>query len=168
MTLETQGSWSFNEADVAEIEKRLSTLIAEAKGRSAFLVDRTGQLITTVGDTNGLDGMALASLASANFSANDQLAGLVGERDFNSLVHQGERVSLYMADVARRVILGVLFDQQTTLGLVRLKAGLAVAALTDLFRELFARFEAGARPLSMEAGWVNEAEDEVERLFRDS
>lgn len=165
MTLETTGSWSFGEADVFEIEERLSALLGEANARCALLVDRTGQLITAVGESDGLDAMTLATLASANFSANDQLAALVGERDFASLVQQGERASLYLVDVARRVILVVLFDQRTTLGMVRLRVGAAVDALTRLFRELFARFEGRERRLRMEAEWVDEAEDEIERLF---
>lgn len=167
MTLETRGSWSFSEADVQAIGRRLDTLLGEAKARCALVIDRTGQLITAVGEADGLDSVALASLASANFSANDQLAALVGERDFSSLVHEGERSSLYLADVAGRLILVVLFDQRTTLGLVRLKAASAVQALAELFRELFARYEAGARRGRMEAGWVSEAQDEVERLFRE-
>ncbi|MBI4540468.1 MAG: roadblock/LC7 domain-containing protein [Gemmatimonadetes bacterium] len=165
MTSGAAGSWSFSEADVAEIERRLSTVLKEANARGAFLVDRTGQLITTVGEAKELDSMALASLASANFSANDQLAALVGEKDFSSLVHQGERTSLYLADVERRVILAVLFDQRTTLGLVRLKVPATVQAVARIFQEMYAREEAGARRLRMEVDWVSEAETEIERLF---
>lgn len=166
MTLETRGSWSFSEADVQAIGRRLGTLLGEANARCALVIDRAGQLITAVGEADGIDSLALASLVSANFSANGQLAALVGEREFSSLVHQGERWSLYLADVAGRVILVVLFDQRTTLGLVRLKAASAGEALAELFRELFARYEAGGRRAGMEAGWVSEAEAEIERLFR--
>ena len=46
---------------------------------------------------------------------------------------------MYLADVARRVILVVLFDNRTTLGLVRLKMKLAVEELTKLFEQVFTR-----------------------------
>jgi hypothetical protein len=49
------------------------------------------------------------------------------------LFHQGERESLYLADIARRVILVVLFDNRTTLGLVRLRVKRRCEELTALF-----------------------------------
>src|SRR5437899_1888990 len=94
----------------------------DSTARCALLVDRNGQLVATVGDTPKFDPTAFASLTAADFSANDQLAKMIGEAEFASLVHQGERESMYLADVAKRVILVVLFDQRATLGLVKLKA----------------------------------------------
>jgi predicted regulator of Ras-like GTPase activity (Roadblock/LC7/MglB family) len=80
-----------------------------------------------------------ASLTAADFSANDQLARLIGERDFSTLFHQGEKESMFLADVARRLILVVLFDNRTTLGLVRLKLRGTVHELAERFEEVFAR-----------------------------
>ena len=87
---------------------------------------------------------------------------MLGESEFGALFHQGERESLYLADVARRVILVVLFDNRTTLGLVKLRVRRAVQDLADLFNELFSRAGDQAR---VEAGFVGEAEDEIDRLF---
>ena len=44
---------------------------------------------------------------------------------------------MYLADIARRVILVVLFDNRTTLGLVRLKMKQTVDELTQLFEQVF-------------------------------
>ena len=85
------------------------------------------------------DATAFATLTAADFSANDQLAKLVGETDFSTLFHQGEKESIYLADVARRLILVVLFDNRTTLGLVRLRMKQAVQELTLLFDGVFSR-----------------------------
>jgi len=116
-----------------------------------------------VGDRPNFDPTAFATLTAADFSANDQLAKLIGETDFNSLFHQGERESMYLADVARRVILVVLFDNRTTLGMVRLKMRPTVQELTKLFEDMFARSAAddGTRP-NILAG----ADDEIDKLFR--
>ncbi|HEX9894004.1 MAG TPA: roadblock/LC7 domain-containing protein, partial [Gemmatimonadales bacterium] len=89
-------------------------------------------------------------------------ARMLGEAEFGSLFHQGERESLYLADVARRVILVVLFDNRTTLGLVKLRVRRAVVDLSTLFEELFSR---GGQTTTVEAGFVGEAEDEIDRLF---
>ena len=107
--------------------------------------------------------VAFASLTAADFSANDQLARMLGESEFGALFHQGEQESLYLADIARRVILVVLFDNRTTLGLVKLRVRRAVQDLATLFTELFARDPANSA--RVEAGFVGEAEDEIDRLF---
>src|SRR5215218_2006522 len=136
-------SWSFTEDDFRAITKSLERFLNECNARCALLVDRTGQLVATVGEQPKFDPTTFATLTAADFSANDQLAKLIGENDFNSLFHQGEKESMYLADVARRVILVVLFDNRTTLGLVRLKMKETVNELRQLFEQVFARGAGG-------------------------
>jgi predicted regulator of Ras-like GTPase activity (Roadblock/LC7/MglB family) len=157
-------SWSFTEDDFGAINQSLQRFLYDSNARCALLVDRTGQLVTTVGESPAFDPTAFATLTAADFSANDQLARLIGERDFNTLFHQGERESMYLADVARRVILVILFDNRTTLGLVRLKTKLVVDDLAKLFEQVFTRGTAGgaAATPNILAG----AEDEIDRLFQ--
>src|SRR5947209_15167036 len=126
-------SWSFTEDDFRAITRALQRFLTDCSARCALLVDRTGQLVATVGDRPNFDATAFATLTAADFSANDQLAKLIGENDFSSLFIQGEKESMYLMDVARRVILVVLFDNRTTLGLVRLKMKETVHELTKLF-----------------------------------
>jgi predicted regulator of Ras-like GTPase activity (Roadblock/LC7/MglB family) len=155
-------SWSFTEDDFAAITNSLQKFLFESNARCALLVDRSGQLVATVGEQPHFDPTAFATLTAADFSANDQLAKLIGETDFNSLFHQGEKESMYLADVARRVILVVLFDTRTTLGLVRLKMKETVGELTKLFDQVFARGHDGqAQP----EGLLHGAEDEIDKLF---
>jgi predicted regulator of Ras-like GTPase activity (Roadblock/LC7/MglB family) len=154
-------SWSFTEDDFAAITTSLQKFLFESNARCALLVDRSGQLVATVGEQPHFDPTAFATLTAADFSANDQLAKLIGETDFNSLFHQGEKESMYLADVARRVILVVLFDTRTTLGLVRLKMKETVGELTRLFEQVFSRGSAAEQPL----GLLHGAEDEIDKLF---
>jgi predicted regulator of Ras-like GTPase activity (Roadblock/LC7/MglB family) len=156
------GSWSFTEDDFGAITTSLQKFLFESNARCALLVDRSGQLVATVGEQPHFDPTAFATLTAADFSANDQLAKLIGETDFNSLFHQGEKESMYLADVARRVILVVLFDTRTTLGLVRLKMKETVGELTKLFEQVFARGHDGqVQP----EGLLHGAEDEIDKLF---
>jgi predicted regulator of Ras-like GTPase activity (Roadblock/LC7/MglB family) len=156
-------SWSFTEDDFGAITGLLEQFLTDANARCALLVDRTGQLVATVGERPTFDSTAFSTLAAADFSANDQLAKLIGENDFNSLFHQGEKESMYLADIARRVILVVLFDNRTTLGLVRLKMRHTVAELTRVFEQVFSRGTAGAAAVpNILAG----ADDEIDKLFQ--
>lgn len=155
-------SWSFTEDDFGAITTTLQKFLYESNARCALLVDRTGQLVATVGEAPKFDPTAFATLTAADFSANDQLAKLIGEHDFNSLFHQGEKESMYLADVARRVILVALFDNRTTLGLVRLKLKETVHDLTTLFEQVFSR---GASGEPQAPGLLAGAEDEIDKLF---
>jgi predicted regulator of Ras-like GTPase activity (Roadblock/LC7/MglB family) len=156
-------SWSFTEDDFGAITQSLQRFLTDSNARCALLVDRTGQLVATVGEKPKFDPTTFATLTAADFSANDQLAKLIGENDFNSLFHQGEKESMYLADVARRVILVVLFDNRTTLGLVRLKMKEIVHELAKLFDEVFSRGAAGG---AAKPGLLAGADDEIDKLFQ--
>ncbi|PYO16126.1 MAG: dynein regulation protein LC7 [Gemmatimonadetes bacterium] len=163
-------SWSFSENDFKQIQQHLLAFLRDSNARCALLVDRTGQLVATVGDAPQFDSAAFASLTAADFSANDQLAKMIGEHGCASLVHQGQKESMFLADVAKRVILVGLFDKRTTLGLVKLKGKGAVESLTKIFEEMFNRVGAGpggqAGPGGTpQKGLLEGAEDEIDKLF---
>ncbi len=156
-------SWSFTEDDYGAITRSLQQFLFDSNARCAMLVDRAGQLVATVGEQPRFDATAFATLTAADFSANDQLARLIGETEFSSLFHQGEQESMYLADIARRIILVILFDNRTTLGLVRLKVKGTVEELTRLFTELFQRSAGGA---ATQPNVLAGADDEIDQLFR--
>ncbi|HEY5219560.1 MAG TPA: roadblock/LC7 domain-containing protein [Gemmatimonadaceae bacterium] len=156
-------SWSFTEEDFNAITSTLQRFLGDSSARCALLVDRTGQLVATVGEQPKFDPTTFATLTAADFSANDQLAKLIGESDFNSLFHQGEKESMYLADISRRVILVVLFDNRTTLGLVRLKMKQTVEELARLFEAVFSR---GASGHPVAPNILAGADDEIDKLFQ--
>ena len=158
-------SWSFREEDYRAITEHLNGLLRETNVKSLILVDRNGQVVANVGEPPQFDPQAFASLTAADFSANDQLAKMIGEHEFSSLFHQGEKESMYLADVARRVILVALFDSRTTLGLVRLKVKGTVETLTKVFEDMLNR--SGAQSARVEGFGTKEAEDEIDKLFGD-
>lgn len=158
------GSWFFQEEDARKIREVLDAFLAGSGARSALLVDRNGQLVLGVGESPGFDSTAFASLAAADFSANDQLASLMGEQEFSSLFHQGERESMYLADIGRRVILVALFGEGATLGMIRIKARAAVRELSGIVAEMFDRSSSSGMA-QLESSWLDEAENEIDRLF---
>ena len=70
---------------------------------------------------------------------------------------------LFHAVVARRVILVVLFDNRTTLGLVKLRVKGAVVRLNQVFTDMFNRD--GTSAPGVESDFLGEAEDEIDKLF---
>jgi predicted regulator of Ras-like GTPase activity (Roadblock/LC7/MglB family) len=156
-------SWSLTEQDAAAIGQVLQRLMFDSNARCCVVVDRSGQLITTAGERPTFDVTSFATLAAADFAANDQLARLIGERDFNTLFHQGERESMLLADVAHRVILVVLFDNRTTLGMVRLKLKGAVDDLSRVIEDMFTR---ATVPLQAGGSLFSDVDDEIDQLFK--
>ena len=155
-------NWSFTQDDFAAITESLERFLRATNSRCALLVDRSGQLVTTVGEALGLDTTTFATLTAADYSANDQLARLVGENDFSSLFHQGEKESLYVADIARRLLLVIIFDSRTTVGLVRLRVKDEIEELTLLVDRVFSRGRNGAAPTGR---LLQGADDEIDKLF---
>ncbi|HJQ09947.1 MAG TPA: roadblock/LC7 domain-containing protein [Gemmatimonadaceae bacterium] len=154
-------NWSFTQDDFTAITESLRRFLGETKSLCALLVDRSGQLVTTVGDAPGLDTTAFATLTAADYSANDQLAKLVGETDFSSLFHQGEK-SIYVADIARRLLLVTIFDSRTTVGLVRLRMKDEIEELTQLIDRVFSRGRDGD---AEDKHVLRGADEEIDKLF---
>jgi predicted regulator of Ras-like GTPase activity (Roadblock/LC7/MglB family) len=150
--------------DLAQFQQLLSAYLTETQARCVVLVDRTGRLLATAGDTGGFDQVTFASLAAADFAASDQLAELLGEEEFSSLYHHGERHSMYVADLSGWAILVTLFDRRTTLGMVRVKARGIAPRFHEAFGNLAERGPSGA-VVPMEVGWADDAVSEIDRLF---
>jgi predicted regulator of Ras-like GTPase activity (Roadblock/LC7/MglB family) len=111
-------------------------LTRDASAKVVFLVDKNGQLIAASGQSQQLDTTSLASLTAGNVAAMGGLAKLIGEKEFPSQFHEGEHESLHMSIVAGRVVLVVVFDAKSSLGLVRLRVKKASEELARVFDQL--------------------------------
>jgi predicted regulator of Ras-like GTPase activity (Roadblock/LC7/MglB family) len=133
------------EEQIERIEEALRKLIKDAQAKCVLLVDKDGHLITRQGFTQSLDTTALAALLAGSFASTREIARLVGEPEFSVLFHQGKKDHIHITLVGERTILAVIFDDRTTIGMVRLYAK---EASEDLQRILsLARrgeFQAGA------------------------
>ena len=118
---------------ITEVCERLNQ---DANAKAVFLIDKNGQLILATGQYEHLDTTALASLTAGNIAATDGLAKLIGEREFSILFHEGEHDSLHISLVASQVILVVMFGEETSVGLVRLRVRRATEELTLIVQQL--------------------------------
>ena len=110
------------EDQIEEIDKALIKLIKGAEAKCALLVDKDGFLITRQGFTHSLDTIALSALLAGSFASTKEIARLVGEPEFSVLFHQGKRDHIHLCLIGERTILAVIFDDRTTIGMVRLYA----------------------------------------------
>ena len=112
----------------------LTKLHVDAAMRVVFLVDKNGQQIAALGDIGDLDTTSLVSLAAGNVAATGGMAQLIGEKEFPTLSHEGERESIYIC-VINRALLVVVFDDRSSLGLVKLRVKQASRELAAIFED---------------------------------
>ena len=147
-----------------KIKESLQRLASDANANVVFLVDKNGQQIAAVGDLTTLDTTSLASLTAGNVAATDGLARLIGEREFPVLFHEGERDNVYISIVGQRVILVVIFDERSSLGLVRLRVKRASGEMEKIFDTMAKKGEAAE--LGGEASPFSEiTEEDIDALF---
>jgi predicted regulator of Ras-like GTPase activity (Roadblock/LC7/MglB family) len=152
--------------DVRQLDALLASYQRDTLARLVVLADRSGRLLTSVGELGEIDPTTYASLVAGDFAASGQLAAQVGEAEFASLYHKGPDRSMFLADVGGAAILAVLFDDRTTLGMVRVKAKSLVPRAAAVFEQLRTRGPLGEL-VQFEAGWAAAAESEIDRVFRD-
>jgi predicted regulator of Ras-like GTPase activity (Roadblock/LC7/MglB family) len=114
----------------------IDRLFIDTAARLVVLVDKNGQQIAVKGDTEDYDTTSLASLTAGNVAATDGLANLLGEREFSILFHEGEKDNIHISVVAGRIILVVIFDDNSSLGLVRLRVRRSSGQLERLFQSI--------------------------------
>jgi len=104
-----------------QIKAVLARLRMDSAAKVVFLVDKDGQEIASQGELGNLDTTSLASLAAGNVAATGGMAQLIGEKEFPTLSHEGERESIHIS-VIGRLLLIVVFDERSSLGLVKLRS----------------------------------------------
>jgi len=100
-----------------------------------FLVDKDGQEIASQGEVGNLDTTSLASLTAGNVAATGGMAQLIGEKEFPTLSHEGEKESIHIS-VIGRLLLVVMFDERSSLGLVKLRSKQVSQQLASMFDEV--------------------------------
>lgn len=152
------------EEEFHQITKILERLVKEANAKVVFLVDKNGQLIANEGEFENLDTTSLASLTAGNIAATGGLAKLLGEKEFSILFHEGERDNLHISIVGGRVILVIIFDNRSSLGLVRLRVKKASDELTAIFDRLLQKAEAEAAGAGA-SPFAEITDDDIDNLF---
>ncbi|MFO7157347.1 MAG: roadblock/LC7 domain-containing protein [Pseudomonadota bacterium] len=150
-----------HEEDYRRITAVCDRLTRDANAKSVFLVDKNGQLIASSGATDHIDTTSLASLTAGNIAATGGLARLLGEKEFSILFHEGERDNLHISIVAQKVILVVIFDSRSSLGLVRLRVKKASEELAQVFNELQRRGDAMGLP----SPFAEITDEDIDNLF---
>ena len=152
------------EEEFDRIKQLLESLRMDASAKIVFLVDKNGQQIASVGEVNLVDATSLASLTAGNVAATDGLAKLIGEKEFSILFHEGRKDNIHISIVGQRLILVVIFDERSSLGLVRLRVRKASSDIENVLGDIELKAqEAGAD--DKESPFAEITDEDIDALF---
>jgi predicted regulator of Ras-like GTPase activity (Roadblock/LC7/MglB family) len=123
--------------DLEKIDFCLNEMVSSSRAHSVLLIDRSGQLIAHQGNTPGIDILSLSALTAANFGATAEIARILGEEEFTLLFHKGKNENVYFAAIGEHVIMVTLFDDNTSLGLIRLQINKIIDELSKILSSIF-------------------------------
>jgi predicted regulator of Ras-like GTPase activity (Roadblock/LC7/MglB family) len=123
--------------DLEKIDVYLKRIVSSSLAHYVLLIDRSGQLIAHHGNTSNIDISALSALTAANFGATAEIARLLGEEEFTLLFHKGRNENVYFSAIGDRVIMVTLFDDKTSLGLIRLRINQVIDELSKVLSSIF-------------------------------
>ncbi len=152
------------EEELQQINTICENLHRDSNAKAVLLIDKNGQAMAQAGDVHELDVTSLSSLTAGNVAATGGIASLLAEKEFAGQFLEGEKISYHVSIVGQRVILVVLFDGRSSLGLVRLRVRKAASELTLVMEVMVKKSAAGAGQPSV---FSEITDDDIDNLFND-
>jgi predicted regulator of Ras-like GTPase activity (Roadblock/LC7/MglB family) len=148
------------EEDMQRLDEALREFIGQTDATAALIIDKGGFLITHQGDSSQFDVTTIGALASGAFMANQTIAGLVNEPNFNSVYQQGEKSSMLVVNIDEHCLLIVIFSASIGVGIMKYYASGAIRKIAGQLAVAQTRNPGGGYDLSV----LNLADSE--NLFR--
>ena len=154
----------FYKEDIERIDKILSEFLRLSGAKCALLIDKEGHMVTKRGEVRTIDMDTISALVAGSFAATKEMARLLGEDEFTALFHQGERDNIQLSLVGDRTLLTILFDDRTTVGMVRLYASETAKKLATIYKKAAERQAEHGDP-ALDQGYGDDAKKKLENLF---
>ncbi|MDB6122134.1 MAG: roadblock/LC7 family protein [Pedosphaera sp.] len=126
------------EEDVHRLDFVLQELLTSCEATTALIIDKGGFLITHRGESEQFDLTTIAALASGAYLANQTIANLIHEENFDSVYQQGEKFSMFVLNVDQYCLLVLVFRAAISVGAVKYFAmgtGLKIAHQLEKARQ---------------------------------
>lgn len=110
------------EEDIQLLDSVLNDFLERSDASTAIVIDKGGFVITSEGDSRSFDLTTIGALASGAYLANQTIANLVHESNFDSVYQQGEKFSMFAINIDEHCILVVIFQAKVGVGVVKYHA----------------------------------------------
>lgn len=154
----------FYEKDIKIIDEVLDKFITASQAKCVLLVDLEGHLVTKKGFTGDLDTTSISALIAGSFASTRAVAKKLGETEFSVLFHQGVNENIHISLVGDRALVVIIFDDRTTIGMVRLYAGQVSDGLKDILEDMAMRKEDSSDE-KLSSDYADEAESQLDSFF---
>jgi predicted regulator of Ras-like GTPase activity (Roadblock/LC7/MglB family) len=151
------------EEELQQINHICDVLHRDANAKAVLVIDKNGQAMAQSGEVDQLDVTSLSSLTAGNVAATGGIAQLLAEKEFAGQFHEGEKTNVHISIVGQRVIVLVLFDERSSLGLVRLRVRKASSELVGVLETLVKKSESASQP----SVFAEITDADIDNLFND-
>jgi predicted regulator of Ras-like GTPase activity (Roadblock/LC7/MglB family) len=157
----------FYEDVVRDVNRLLREFLKLSNAKCAMLIDKEGHMVTRQGVTRDIDMDTISALVAGSFAATKEMARVLGEDEFSVLFHQGKTDNIQLSIVGDRTLLTVIFDEATTVGMVRLYSAETAKRMSELFQKHEREMAAGAGPKreDLAKGFADTAKGKLDDLF---
>ncbi len=155
------------EEEHAELTQTCERLARDALAKAIFIVDQDGQLVTSTGEISEIDTTGFASLVAGSTAATGGLAQMLGEDEFPVHFHEGKNTHVHVSVIAQEMILVVIFDDRSSLGLVRLRTKRAYSEMVEIYEKVQSKVDAAGGSQKLDI-FDEITDDDIDSLFNDT
>ena len=141
-------NWTITGSELEMIHACLDRVRHEIQATSVLLLDYSGQVIASYNRRGGPSQVSVGALLAGTFSGSRELAKVLRETDFRTMIQQGERESIFAELIEEQWILAVIFSKQTLLGMVKVMSHRAVGELKLVLEQVRSHSKERDRQLS--------------------
>ncbi len=153
------------EEEHTQLTETCERLARDALAKAIFIVDKDGQLVTATGETTGIDTTGMASLVAGSTAATGGLAQMLGEEEFPVHFHEGQHTHVHVSVIGGAMILVVIFDDRSSLGLVRLRTKRVYSDMMAVYERVQARMNDESQKMDL---FGEITDDDIDSLFNDT
>lgn len=124
--------------DTERMKRILAELIEQCEADACLVCDQAGHVLACQ-DLRDQDPLLISALGAGVFVATKELARILGEEEFSSVLHQGVNRSILIGAITEEALIIILFSGDDKVGLVKLYAPAAAGALRSVFTDVTAR-----------------------------
>jgi len=154
-----------DEETSAAITKVLKQLVHDTHANSGMVLDRPGQVIVYEGESYRSEQMSLGALVAGTYGSTRQMARILGEPNFRTLVQEGAKEKIFTEAVGDHWLVSIIFDRHTHLGLVKMLSSRATVDLGEILVRAIERSK--TRPKFKDKRLLRVTNDTIDLIFRD-
>jgi predicted regulator of Ras-like GTPase activity (Roadblock/LC7/MglB family) len=153
------------EEDTAQITACLQRLLADTGASYTMVVDRSGQILAYESDGHRPEMTHLGALLAATYASTQEIARILNEDSFRTLLQEGIREKIITETVADHWLLVIVFDHKAHLGLIKVLAKRTTGILTNVLA--VAQSRPANENTTMPKPMLRAATDTIDLVFSD-